>query len=501
MRLLFFLVLFLFSSQLFAAQAVNLRHQAVSLRTFDLKEFDRTQDENNHWHIRMQQYYQGYPVYGADIVVHHQNKMTMNGIVYQGLTKDLQLTPNIAYSQVSSEQAMHRAMTDFQTTTSIREIKRKDLKKIIYIDKKHCAHWAYLIEFYVPRVKAVPMKPSWIIDAADQHVYVSWDNLQTNSAVIGGGFGGNKKIGKINYHSLLISRNNNEKKCYLQNKNIVVKHAETSQLIHFACAKKDPKQGDIYWDGDKDAVNGAYSPANDALTTANTVKDLYQDWYQIPVLLDKKKKPLLLSMNVHANMDNAYWDGEEMTFGDGIDDFYPLVSLGVTAHEISHGFTEQHSALEYHTQPGALNEAFSDMAAAAAEFYTTHKNTWTLGEDILKAENKALRYFDEPTKDCEGKKPGDFCSISHVNDYNDNIDVHYASGIYNKLFYRLSTAAGWDTHKAFDVMVKANRIYWTSSAGFTEAACGMLNAAKDLQYPEEDLKQALDVVGISYAGC
>ena len=37
----------------------------------------------------------------------------------------------------------------------------------------------------------------------------------------------------------------------------------------------------------------------------------------------------------------------KMTFGDGIDMFYPLVFLGVGAHEISHGFTEQHSNLIY----------------------------------------------------------------------------------------------------------------------------------------------------------
>ena len=32
------------------------------------------------------------------------------------------------------------------------------------------------------------------------------------------------------------------------------------------------------------------------------------------------------------------------------------------AHEISHAFTEFTSGLEYHSQSGAINEAFSDMA-------------------------------------------------------------------------------------------------------------------------------------------
>ena len=44
-------------------------------------------------------------------------------------------------------------------------------------------------------------------------------------------------------------------------------------------------------------------------------------------------------MKVHysKNYENAYWDGSSMTFGDGKNTFYPLVSLDVSSHEIAHG--------------------------------------------------------------------------------------------------------------------------------------------------------------------
>ena len=42
-----------------------------------------------------------------------------------------------------------------------------------------------------------------------------------------------------------------------------------------------------------------------------------------------------------------------MTFGDGATTFYPLVSLDVAAHEVSHGFTEQNSGLVYSGQSAA----------------------------------------------------------------------------------------------------------------------------------------------------
>ena len=99
--------------------------------------------------------------------------------------------------------------------------------------------------------------------------------------------------------------------------------------------------------------------------------------------------------------ENAFWDGKQMTFGDGDTMMYPLVSLGVGAHEISHGFTEQHSNLEYYGQSGGINEAFSDMAAQAAEYYSAKKNSWQIGPEIMKEDSgyEALRYMDKPSRD------------------------------------------------------------------------------------------------------
>src|SRR3546814_12024257 len=76
-------------------------------------------------------------------------------------------------------------------------------------------------------------------------------------------------------------------------------------------------------------------------------------------------------MKVHYSnsYENAFWDGSSMTFGDGASTFYPLVSLDVSSHEVSHGYPEQNSGLNYSVQSGGINEAFSDMAGEAAEYY------------------------------------------------------------------------------------------------------------------------------------
>lgn len=103
-----------------------------------------------------------------------------------------------------------------------------------------------------------------------------------------------------------------------------------------------------------------------------------------------------------------------MLFGDGATMFYPLVSLDVAAHEVSHGFTEQNSGLIYRGQSGGMNEAFSDMAGEAAEFYMRGKNDFLIGYDIKKGSG-ALRYMDQPSRD--GR------SIDNASQYYNGIDA------------------------------------------------------------------------------
>ena len=87
-----------------------------------------------------------------------------------------------------------------------------------------------------------------------------------------------------------------------------------------------------------------------------------------------------------------------MNFGDGASYFYPLTSLDVTSHEISHGFTEQNSNLQYSGQSGGMNEAFSDMAGEAAEYFDRGHNDWLVGAEIIK-NGTALRWMCTPTQD------------------------------------------------------------------------------------------------------
>lgn len=234
-------------------------------------------------------------------------------------------------------------------------------------------------------------------------------------------------------------------------------------------------------------INGAYSPLNDAHYFGGVVFDMYQAYLSVSPLAFQ------LTMRVHYsnNYQNAFWDGSSMTFGDGGSTFYPLVSLDVSAHEVSHGFTEQNSNLIYSGQSGGINEAFSDIAGEAAEFFMRGTNDFLVGEEIFKASGEALRYMCNP--------PLDGSSIGHVGAYYNGLDVHYSSGVFNKAFCLLAQTDGWDVQMAFQAFASANQLYWTPSTNFVEGAQGVVDAAYDRTFSAQDAQDVLEafaVVGI-----
>jgi pseudolysin len=471
-------------------------------------------DKNQITHIRLQQQYAGFPVIGGYAIVHSVSRAkdllgssqdaSMNGVIYRRLQQDLgQASADFA---AGGKVALNALKAKYQT----KDISNEQVMPVVYIDEQHTAHWAYRVSIFVRHMDNIPEKPTAIVEAETNKVFVQWNDIKTARVPAKGmGFGGNRKIGEFtygkNYPLLDISRDNQFSTCFMVNQSVKVvdmKHHYESDNnpMRFSC--KRAIDGTLtFWTGYKgngyDRNNGAYSPSNDALYAGDVIEHMYYDWYGVKALVRDDGSPMQLIMRVHygKGYENAYWDGEQMTFGDGESMLYPLVSLGIASHEISHGFTEQHANLQYFGQSGGMNESFSDMAAQAAEFYSTGTNNWLIGAEILKEESglNALRYMDMPSRDG--------ISIDRADQYFSGLGVHYSSGVYNRLFYILANKSNWDTRKAFDVMVKANIDYWTPYSKFDEGGCGVLSAAKDLNYSVEDIKDSLSQVAIRYQQC
>lgn len=515
---------FLASVASYAAERVNLMQEPLpQLKSYI--ETSRTLDATQTLHVRLQQMYLGYPVYGADAVMHipHASnkkmmldtarvnqKIVMNGTFYKNINADLANKSNLSFAQSAGQQVLDKAIYQYQHQIGMKvPVQQSKKQLLVYVDENNKAHWAYKVTFYVPALKSnsIPSRPVYIMDATTFQIYKTWDNIQT-TAVIGGGYGGNLKIGRLIYDGLPnhlaaldVMRDDKSQICKLETDQVRVSNQNTGKEIDFKCKKTSATHNQLYWHNMSDSVNGGYSPANDALFGGEMVKKMYQDWYGISVLQYPSGQPMLLDMYVHDKEegDNAHWDAElnMMVFGDGKTLFYPLTSLGITAHEVSHGFTQQHSDLVYDGQSGAMNEAFSDMAAQAAEMYVYGKNSWQIGAEVVKRGDKALRYMDMPSKDCYGREPGVLCSIDNADQYYPGLNVHHGSGVYNRFFYLLSTSQDWDVRKAFDVMVRAN-FYWTSTTNFNSGACDVLQAATDLHRDVSAVKAAFDIVKVDY---
>lgn len=143
------------------------------------------------------------------------------------------------------------------------------------------------------------------------------------------------------------------------------------------------------------------------------------------------------------NYVNAFWQDSCfcMTYGDGAGNAKPLTSIDVAAHEMTHGLTSNTAGLIYSGESGGLNEATSDIFAAAVEFHANNsqdQGDYLVGEKIdIRGNGTPLRYMDKPSKDGSSKDYW-YAGIG-------NVDVHYSSGPANHWFYLLSEGSGAKT--------------------------------------------------------
>ncbi|MER7044181.1 M4 family metallopeptidase [Streptomyces jumonjinensis] len=199
------------------------------------------------------------------------------------------------------------------------------------------------------------------------------------------------------------------------------------------------------------------------------------------------------------NYVNAFWTDSCfcMTYGDGAGNAKPLTSIDVAAHEMTHGLTSATAKLVYSGESGGLNEATSDIFAAAVEFHAANGQDlgdYLVGEKIdIRGNGTPLRYMDKPSKDGSSKDYW-YSGIGGV-------DVHYSSGPANHWFYLLSEGSGAKTlngvnydsptsdglpvtgigrEKAALIWYKALTTKFTSTTNYAGARTGTIAVATEL---------------------
>ncbi len=184
---------------------------------------------------------------------------------------------------------------------------------------------------------------------------------------------------------------------------------------------------------------------------------------------------LLQYVHYSTNYNNAYWDGVEMTYGDGTGcaagGFTSLVSLDVTAHEIGHGVCEATANLVYSRESGGMNEGFSDCWAATIENWSNPleadavpKSVWLVGEEI--GCGNPLRSMSDPKSQGQPDTYGGTNWFNVVGctpgGGNDQCGVHTNSGVLNHWYY-LVTMGGIGTNDLGN-SYNVNALGWTKAA-------------------------------------
>ncbi|MEU6809703.1 M4 family metallopeptidase [Streptomyces sp. NPDC046831] len=164
--------------------------------------------------------------------------------------------------------------------------------------------------------------------------------------------------------------------------------------------------------------------------------------------------PLTASVHYGEQYNNAFWNGEQMVFGDGDGEIFLdfTLPIDVIGHELTHGVTQYTANLTYFGQPGALNESLSDVFGSLIKQYalgqTAAEADWLIGAGLLapRVTGAGLRSMKAPgtayDDDVLGKDPQPATMDDFVRTGRDNGGVHINSGIPNHAFYLAATALG-----------------------------------------------------------
>ncbi|GEN54491.1 M4 family metallopeptidase [Halobacillus faecis] len=216
-------------------------------------------------------------------------------------------------------------------------------------------------------------------------------------------------------------------------------------------------------------------------------------------------KGMAIKSTVHYGEDynNAFWNGQQMTYGDGDGEFFIPLSAGldVAAHEMAHGVTTYSAGLKYRFQSGALNEAFSDIFGALVD-----EEDWEIGEDIMGGDaiasgRTSLRSLSDPSKYPVGAKyapygDGNGMYPSHMDEYYtlpiglDNGGVHINSSIINHAAYITGEQIGKE--KLGQIYYRALTVYLLPGSDFSHARQSIIQSAVDLYGENSEEAQATE---------
>jgi len=442
-------------------------------------------DERGISHVRYQQTYKGLEVFEGEVIAHVDDRDDVE--LTSALRGNLRLDtrPRVASATAVAAAAHEAGLTGrFSAEPALQILprgERSDYDRLV---------WHVRV---TGRTYAEPVA-QWdvFVDAKTGEVAWAFDSLQTTEAVgagktmYEGDVSVNTDFTSSTYSLRDLTRGGGNYTCDVNNR--------TDGFFRRATCTTFTRSVNVFGNNVKDSSDRATAGA-DAHYGLQLTWDYYKNAFGRNGI-DNTGKKTYSRVHYGNSYENAFWSDSCycMTYGDGKTTFYPLVSIDVAGHEMSHGVMSKEANLTYSGESGGLNESSSDIFGAMVEFSqpagTPDAPDWWIGERIYRSnwsgsaytQTKALRYMDDPAKD--GASPA--CWSSGLG----SLDVHYSSGPNNHMFYLLANGGtskcngqavtGIGNAAAAAIWYRAIADYMTASTNYAGAKTACLNAATAL---------------------
>lgn len=397
---------------------------------FDVR--DVVVDANGTEHVRMDRTYRGLPVFGGDVVVHSRNgKLTsVSHTVRSSVRPDLKEHVGAA---AAVEAAAASFGADYQRVPTLR--------KVLYA--RHMAPiLAWEVQLEGTDAEGSLLDKTYFVDARTGKLLLGVNNIHAaaggrTSTTATSNTPGLASVGtgrSLLNGSVLLNTTTTGSGYGLTDasrSNSVTRNANGATLSEAAALSTPFVDGDNIW-GDGTKRNSA-TIAADAHYGLAASWDYYQQVFgRLGIRNDGA--PTTSYAHVGRSLANAYWYAGAMYFGDGNNDFHPMVSLDIVGHEMSHGVTQATAGLVYSGESGGLNEATSDIFGTMIERFANNANDtpdYTIGERV--GVRNPMRYMYKPSLNSYSAE----CYSAAVM----TMGPHSASGIGIQFFYLLAEGA------------------------------------------------------------
>lgn len=469
---------------------------------------DHRSDDLGHTHVRLQQMFQGLPVFGQEVQVHFQpdGKRLFNGRITP--------TPRIGSLQPTLDEASATgiALADVMERSGFRELNAWE-KKMLNYDQPPIRLVVYPQPDQVAQHRLayhLEVRPNFIdhyfyfVDAHTGEILNAFNHTCSIAGPI------SKTVGHLNENTYTLNTFEFQpgafvmidvsKDMFRGNPNgtpsigegIIVTLDLKNQPVDSIQSSEFITSGNNTWPNE----------AQSAHINASISYDYFRQIHQRQSI-NGKGNDVVSFINVTEDdgrgLDNAFWNGFYMFYGNGDFAFDPLMGgLDVGGHELTHGVIQETANLIYQGQPGALNEHFADVFG----FLIEGEEDFRIGEDIVRANifrSGALRNLLEPNNGVgpgeNGYQPDNF--NERFTGQEDNGGVHINSGIPNRAFALFYQAVGRD--KAERVYYRALSTYLTRTSQFIDAREALIQSAQDLGLNANEigsLESAFNSVGI-----